>query len=174
MSATERDATADRFPPATIPPEPFAAPLILKAPAHRWMAQLRDAVLTVLVWCGWFYLLVASLGTVWVPPFVQVLLPVSAPENPGPLILVVLLCLLAALILMGGMLGRALKDRRRFAGQDRRRETPEPSEPELLEALGVETLDLPALRAARRMVLHHGPDGRVVHAEFGDAPLPER
>jgi poly-beta-1,6-N-acetyl-D-glucosamine biosynthesis protein PgaD len=155
------------FAPPTVPAEPFAAPLILKAPAHRWAAQIRDAVLTALVWCGWCYLLVACLGAVWTPPFVQHLLPVSRPEDPAPLVLVVLMCLLAALILMGGMLNRALRERKRFAGEDRRRETPEPTEAEMLEALGVETLDLPALRAARRVVLHHGPDGRVVRAEMG-------
>ena len=171
MNAPDPAAPEAEFAPATIPPEPFVAPLILKAPSHRWAAQLRDAVLTALVWLGWFYLLVASLGAVWTPPFVQILLPVSAPENPGPLILVVGLCLLAALVLMGGMLSRALADRKRFAGKDRRRETPEPTEAELLEALGVETLDLPALRAARRMVLHHGPDGRVTRAELGDAKV---
>jgi poly-beta-1,6-N-acetyl-D-glucosamine biosynthesis protein PgaD len=153
------------FPPATIPPEPFRAPLIVAAPAHRRGAQIRDAMLTAVLWCAWLYMLVAAFGALWVPPFVQRLLPVEMPDDPSRLLLIVIGCMVAALLGTGAILARALKDRRRFAGEDRRRETPEPTEAEMVDALGVPTLDLVALRAARRVVLHHGPDGRVVRAE---------
>lgn len=159
-------APPDRgFPPPTIPAEPFRAPLIVAAPEHRRGAQIRDAVLTAVLWCAWLYLLVAAFGAVWVPPFVQRLLPVEMPEDPSRLVLIVLGCMAVAFLGTGAILARALKDRRRFAGEDRRREAPEPTEEEMVTALGVATLDLGALRAARRVVLHHGPDGRVVRAE---------
>lgn len=164
-------ASPEGFAQASIPREPFHAPLILRASSRRRADRLRDAGLTAVLWCGWAYLLAASVGALWVPPFVHRLLPVQPPEEPGQLLGVVIICALIAFAIMGGMLGRALTDRKRFAGQDRRRAAPEPTEAELVALLGVETLDLPVLRAARRMVLHHGPDGRIVRAETGwDVP----
>lgn len=153
------------FAPATVPPQPFVAPLILSASAPRGMARLRDATLTTMLWVGWAYLLVAAIGCVWVPPFVEYLLPITASGVAGPTIVIVLACLVGGLSTTALVLGRALRDRRRFAGADRRRAPPAATDAEVAATLGAQALDLQALRAARRIVLHHGADGRIERAE---------
>lgn len=167
MSATE---DRDGFAPGP-PDEPFVAPLILRAASRRRAVVLRDLLVTVVVWCGWLYLLVAAVGVFWIPPFVHELLPVSPPESPWPTIEIVLAC--AVLALLGTVLiaGRAMLDRRRFAGADRRRAMPDPTDAELAAALDAATLDLAALRAARRIVLHHAPHRGPESADLApDAP----
>lgn len=159
-AASQREA----FPPATKLPAGFEAPLILDAPSRGPVAQWRDAVLTGLLWAGWLYLLVAAIGMLWVPPFVHRLLPVSAPESAWPF-LAVLAC---AAVALGGclwVLERAMRDRRRFAGGDRRSAPPGVGDGEMGTALGAPTLDLASLRSARSIVLRHGADGRLEAAE---------
>jgi biofilm PGA synthesis protein PgaD len=159
------------FAPATIPRAPFEAPLILDAPPSRRWARLRETVLTAVVWVGWLYLLAATLGVFWIPPFVHYLLPIAAGLAALPILVVVGACLAIAAVIMTFVMVRTLSDRRRFAGADRRREGTEPTDAELAASLGAETLDPATLRGEKRIVMHHGKDGRMVRAELGwDVP----
>lgn len=159
------------FAPAPTPGAPFVAPLILRAASRPRALVLRDLLLTLMLWGGWLYLLVAVVGVFWIPPFVQDLLPVERPDSPWPAIVMILTC---AIIAIGGITlvgGRAMHDRRRFRGADRRRTAGEPSDAAFAAALQADGLDLPSLRAARRIVMHHAPDGSLLRADTStDAP----
>ncbi len=160
----------DSFAPPMPPAEPFVAPLITRAASRGAIARLRDAALTALLWCGWFYLLVAAVGVFWIPPFVHRLLPVEPPASLWPTLAAALACVAVALLGTLVVAARALRDRARFAAADRRRATPEPTDAELAAALGAPGLDLAALRQARRVVLHHGADGTGQRVERGWLP----
>ncbi|WP_237212878.1 poly-beta-1,6-N-acetyl-D-glucosamine biosynthesis protein PgaD [Falsiroseomonas oryziterrae] len=163
--------------PSFMPPPtgeaPFVAPLILRSGARRRAAMLRDLLLTMLVWCGWLYLLVAAIGVFWLPPFVHELLPVEPPESPRRMIEIVLGCAAVAVLGTVFVAARAMLDRRRFAGADRRRAAPEPTDAQLVAELRAEPIDPAALRAARRIVLHHGAHGVVERADL-DPGAPAR
>lgn len=146
---------------------PFDPPLILDAASRPRAARWRDGALTLLLWAGWFYLLMAALGTLWVPPFVQHLLPVEPPDRPWEVIRVALINLGIAAAICGLMLARAQRERRRFAGEDRRLAFQVPTTQEVAAALQAPAAEVPAWRAARRLVVHHDSAGRVVRAETG-------
>jgi poly-beta-1,6-N-acetyl-D-glucosamine biosynthesis protein PgaD len=156
----------DRFAPRTEPAKPFAAPLITRAASRGVAGRLRDTLLTALLWCGWCYLLVAAAGVFWIPPFVHRLLPVAAPESPLDTLVTVVVCVGLALAGTLVVTGRALRDRARFAGADRRQAAAEPTDAELAATLGGAGLDAGALRNARRVVLHHAADGTLQRVEI--------
>lgn len=143
----------------------FEPPLILDAASRSRASRIRDAMLTALLWVLWLYLLLAAVGTLWVPPFVQHLLPVSPPEHPWVVIRLALLNLLVALAVCALMFVRVLLERRRFAGDDRRLGFAPPSEAEIAAALSLPAADLTHWRAAKRLVVHHDATGRVVEVE---------
>lgn len=147
---------------------PFRAPLILHSASRSRAARLRDAVLTAMLWCAWAYMLVAALGALWVPPFVQMLLPVDPPERPWEVIRAALLVFAIAATICTAMLLRATFERRRFAGDDRRLAFPRPDDAAIADDFGVDAAALPAWRAARRMVAHHDAAGRVQGMDIGD------
>jgi poly-beta-1,6-N-acetyl-D-glucosamine biosynthesis protein PgaD len=149
-----------------MPPEtPFTPPLILDAASRPAAARWRDAVLTVLLWAGWAYLLAAAIGALWVPPFVHRLLPVEPPENPWRVVRIAAFFVIFALVLCSLLLLRVVAERRRYRGQDRRRAFPCPDAAALAADFGVPAAELPAWRAARRLVVHHDAEGRVVRVE---------
>jgi poly-beta-1,6-N-acetyl-D-glucosamine biosynthesis protein PgaD len=132
---------------------------------------MRETVLTAVVWVGWLYLLAATLGVFWIPPFVHSLLPIAAGVAALPILVVVAACLAVAAVIMTFVMTRTLRDRRLYAGEDRRREGMEPTDAALAASLGAETLDPATLRGEKRIVMHHGKDGRMVRAEVGwDVP----
>lgn len=143
----------------------FDPPLILDAASRSAAARWRDLGLTAVLWVTWFYLLVAALGTLWVPPFVQHLLPVDPPDRPWTVIQAALANLGIAAALCLVMLLRAQYERRRFAGEDRRLAFPRPAPAEVAAALRAPAEELAAWRAARRLVVHHDATGRVLRAE---------
>lgn len=145
--------------------EPFRPPLILDAASRPRVARWRDGLFTLLLWAGWSYLLLAAVGSLWVPPFVQWLLPVEAPEHPWAVIRVALVNLAVAGIVCSVMLLRVVLERRRFAGEDRRLGFPRPSDDEIASALQADCRMLPVWRAARRLVVHHDDAGRVLRVE---------
>jgi poly-beta-1,6-N-acetyl-D-glucosamine biosynthesis protein PgaD len=155
----------DRFAPATGSAQPFAAPLITRAASRGTAGRLRDAVLTALLWSGWCYLLVATVGVFWIPPFVHRLLPVAPPDSPLITLLAVLACVGVALACTLVVTSRALRDRARFGGTDRRQGAAAPADAEVAAVLGSADLDLAALRRARRIVLHHATDGTLQRVE---------
>lgn len=142
--------------------QPFTPPLILRAASRPRLARLGDALLTLLLWAGWLYLLLAAIGTLWVPPFVQFLLPVAPPAHPWDVLRSTLLCVTVAVILCALMLLRVLLERRRLAREDRRRRFPHPDDATIARDFGVDAAELPRWRAARRLVVLHDVDGRVV------------
>lgn len=148
----------------------FVPPLILDAASRPRAARWRDAVLTVLLWCGWAYLLAAAVGSLWVPPFVQRLLPVAPPAHPWDVVRVAVLCVAIATFACTILLLRVIAERRRFAGEDRRRAFPRPGDAAIAADFGVAAADLPGWRAARRLVVHHDGGGRIVGVETG-APV---
>lgn len=149
------------------PPPEFVPPLILDAASRPLLLRLRDIVLTVLLWTVWVYLLMAAIGTLWVPPFVQHLLPVEPPEHPWVVLRAALLCVSIAIFVCALMLLRVLFERRKFRGEDRRRYFPRPDDAVIGAAFGVPPGDLPGWRAARRLVVHHDEDGKVTRVETG-------
>lgn len=149
-------------------PVRFTPPLILDAASRPRAARWRDAVLTVLLWAGWAYLLTAAVGALWVPPFVQRLLPVAPPAHPWDVVRIAVLCVAIATLICTLMLLRVIVERRRFAGEDRRRAFPRPDDAALAEDFAVAATDLPAWRAARRLVIHHDAAGQVVRVETGE------
>lgn len=148
-----------------VPVEGFVPPLILDAASRPQAARWRDAVLTVLLWTGWCYLLVAAVGMVWVPPFVQHLLPVDPPETPEEVVRVAAPCLAVAMLVCAALLVRVIAERRRFAGEDRRRAFPRPDDAALAADFCVPAGALPGWRAARRLVVHYDAEGRVQQVE---------
>ena len=146
---------------------PFRAPLILRSTSRSRAARWRDAALTALLWCAWAYMLLAALGALWVPPFVQMLLPVEPPGRPWEVIRAALLMVAIAATVCTVMLLRATAERRRFAGEDRRLAFPRPDDAAIAAAFGVDAAALPAWRAARRMVAHHDAAGRVQGMDIG-------
>lgn len=149
-----------------MPPDaPFTPPLILDAASRPTAARWRDSVLTVLLWGGWAYLLLAALGALWVPPFVHRLLPVQPPDNPWQVVRIAALCVIIAMVACSVLLLRVIAERRRYRGEDRRRAFPRPDDAALAADFGVPAAGLPAWRAARRLVVHHDAEGRVVRVE---------
>jgi hypothetical protein len=132
------------------------------------VGRLRDLLVTLLLSAGWGYLPVAAFGAVWIPPFVHRLLPVAPPQSTILLVLEVLACLGLAVVGPGFVFARTMRDKRRVAGADRRLSPEPPVDAELASVIGAQALDLPALRAARRIVLQHRPDGLIERAEMGD------
>lgn len=147
-------------------PVRFTPPLILDAASRPRAARGRDAVLTVLLWAGWCYLLAAAVGSLWVPPFVQRLLPVAPPEHPWDVIRIALLCVAIATFACTMLLLRVIAERRRFSGEDRRRAFPRPDDAAIAADFGVAAADLPGWRAARRLVVHHDAAGQVVAVDI--------
>lgn len=145
----------------------FEPPLILDAASRPRWARIRDAVLTALLWLGWLYLLMAAVGTLWMPPFVQHMLPVSPPENPLEVLRIALINVMVASVVCAWMFVRVLFERRRFAGDDRRLGFAPPSDAAVAAALSLPSADLTAWRGAKRLVVHHDAAGRVVRAETG-------
>lgn len=143
----------------------FDPPLILDAASRPAAARWGDALLTGLLWSGWAYLLAASVGTLWVPPFVQHLLPVAPPDRSWDVIRAALVNLIIAAVLCSLMLVRVILERRRFAGEDRRRRFPRPSDQEIAVALGAPAEAFPSWRKARRLVIHHTEAGGVERVE---------
>jgi poly-beta-1,6-N-acetyl-D-glucosamine biosynthesis protein PgaD len=151
-------------------PQPFVPPLILDAASRPVAARRRDALVTMVLWCCWLYLLVAAIGAVWVPPFVHHMLPVEPPESPWSVLRIALGCVLFAAALVAYFLVRVIAERRRFRGEDRRRAFPRPADEEIAADFGVAAHDLPLWRAARRMVVHHDEAGRILRVETGGPP----
>lgn len=149
-------------------PVRFVPPLIFDAASRPRIARWRDAVLTLLLWAGWCYLLAAAVGSLWVPPFVQRLLPVAPPAHPWDVVRIALLCVAIATFICMLMLLRVIVERRRFAGEDRRRAFPRPDDAAIAGDFGVPAAALPGWRAARRLVIHHDGAGQVVAVEAGD------
>ena len=145
----------------------FDPPLILDAASRPAAARWRDAVLTLLLWGGWAYLLLAAIGTLWVPPFVQHLLPVEPPGNPWSVIRAVLVNLGIAIAVCLAMLLRAQHERRRFAGEDRRLAFALPAPDAVAAALRAPAAEVPEWRAARRLIVHHDAAGNILRAETG-------
>lgn len=145
-------------------PVRFVPPLILESASRSRAARWRDALLTVMLWAGWLYLLAAALGTLWVPPFVQRLLPVAPPAHPWDVVRVALICVVIATSACMVMLLRVIAERRRYAGEDRRQPFPRPDDAAIAADFGVPADQLPALRSARRLVIHHDAAGRVLAA----------
>jgi|GEM_PF-6549757 len=153
----------------------FVPPLILDAASRPVAARRRDAVLTVLLWSCWLYLLVAAIGAVWVPPFVHRMLPVEPPANPWVMVRPALFCAVVAAVVVAAMLLRVIAERRRYKGADRRRGFPRPSDADIAADFGVPEGSLPAWRAGRRLVVRHDAEGRILHVETGtDSPPPSR
>ncbi|HWT08880.1 MAG TPA: poly-beta-1,6-N-acetyl-D-glucosamine biosynthesis protein PgaD [Roseomonas sp.] len=148
-------------------PVRFNPPLILDAASRPRAARWRDAALTVLLWAGWCYLLAAAVGTLWVPPFVQRLLPVAPPAHPWDVIRIAVLCVAIATFACTILLLRVIAERRRFAGEDRRRAFPRPDDAAIAADFGVPAADLPGWRAARRLVVHHDGAGRITGVDAG-------
>lgn len=144
---------------------PFRAPLILRAASRPRAARLRDAALTGLLWLAWVYLLLAAVGTLWVPPFAHLLLPVEPPGQPWSVIRAAVLMVSIAAVLCALMLLRVVLERRRFAGEDRRRGFPRPDDAVIAPDFGADAANLPAWRAARRLVVHHDAQGRVARVD---------
>ena len=149
-------------------PVRFVPPLILDAASRSRAARWRDAVLTLLLWAGWCYLLAAAVGSLWVPPFVQRLLPVAPPDHPWDVVRIALLCVAIATFICMLMLLRVIVERRRFAGEDRRRAFPRPDDATIAKDFHVAAADLPGWRAARHLVIHHDATGQVVQVEVGE------
>ncbi|WP_198376942.1 poly-beta-1,6-N-acetyl-D-glucosamine biosynthesis protein PgaD [Neoroseomonas rubea] len=145
----------------------FVPPLILDAASRPLLLRLRDIILTSLLWAGWLYLLLAAIGAVWVPPFVQHMLPVEPPDHPWLVLRAALLCVSIAVFVCALMLIRVLFERRKFRGEDRRRYFPRPDDAVIGAAFGVPPADLPGWRAARRLVVHHDEEGRVTGVDAG-------
>lgn len=148
-------------------PQDFVPPLILDAASRPLLLRLRDVALTVLLWAGWLYLLLAAIGALWVPPFVQHLLPVEPPEHPWVVLRAALLCVSIAIFVCALMLLRVLFERRKFRGEDRRRYFARPDDDVIGAAFGVPPAELPGWRAAKRLVLHHDEDGKVTRVDAG-------
>ena len=145
----------------------FRAPLILRATSRSRAARWRDAVLTILLWCAWLYMLLAALGALWTPPFVQMLLPVDPPGRPWEVIRAALLMVGIATAVCAVMMLRVVLERRRFAGEDRRLGFPRPDDATIARDFGVDPAALPDWRAARRLVVHHDTAGQVRAVETG-------
>lgn len=150
-------------------PVRFTPPLILDAASRPRAARWRDAALTVLLWAGWLYLLAAALGTLWIPPFVQRLLPVEPPAHPWDVVRIALACVLVATSTCMVLLLRLIAERRRYAGEDRRRAFPRPDDAAIAADFAVPADQLPAWRSARRLVIHHDAAGQVVAATCASA-----
>jgi biofilm PGA synthesis protein PgaD len=138
----------------------------------RWM-RLRDVALTAAMWAVYAALLrelfVLLAGWVGLAPDADVerylakalaLLPTLA-EYAGAI------AVNAALLL-----GWALYNQLRFRGRDTRRVAPPVETAELAASFGLDLPDLERLRHARRMLMLHAPDGRLlsVATELGAAP----
>jgi poly-beta-1,6-N-acetyl-D-glucosamine biosynthesis protein PgaD len=147
-------------------PVRFIPPLILDAASRPRAARWRDTALTVLLWAGWCYLLTAALGALWVPPFVHRLLPVEAPAHPWDVLRIAVICVMIATSACMVMLLRVIAERRRYAGEDRRRSFPRPDDAAIAADFAVPVDQLPAWRAARRLVMHHDATGQVVGADL--------
>lgn len=143
----------------------FTPPLILHATSRSRFMQVRDGVVTALLWVGWLYLLVAAIGALWLPPFVHHLLPVDPPSNPWDVAKAAAVCAAIA----GGfsvlVRWRISRHRRRFSGEDRRKALPQPDLADLAVEFGVPADDLAVWRRSRRLVVHQDRNGRVVAVE---------
>jgi poly-beta-1,6-N-acetyl-D-glucosamine biosynthesis protein PgaD len=151
-------------------PVRFTPPLILNAASRSRAARWRDAALTSVLWAGWVYLLAAAVGTLWVPPFVQRLLPVEPPAHPWYVVRIALICVMIATSACMILLLRVIAERRRYAGEDRRQAFPRPDDAAIAADFSVRAEELPAWRSARRLVIHHDAAGRVVGARAMSAP----
>jgi poly-beta-1,6-N-acetyl-D-glucosamine biosynthesis protein PgaD len=140
----------------------FTPPLILVAASRSRAARWRDAALTMVLWAGWLYLLAAAVGTLWVPPFVQWLLPVEPPAHPWDVVRIALICVMIATSACMILLLRVIAERRRYAGEDRRRAFPRPDDAAIAADFGVAAEQLAGWRSARRLVVQHDAAGRVV------------
>jgi poly-beta-1,6-N-acetyl-D-glucosamine biosynthesis protein PgaD len=150
------------------PTAPFEAPLILDAASRPRLSRIGDAVVTLLLWMGWFYLLLAAIGSLWIPPFVHRLLPVEPPDNPWTVIRIALINAAIAALVCVVMYGRVLREKRLFAGDDRRLGFAPPTDEQIAAALRAPLADLPAWRSARRLVVHHDDTGAIIGAEIGN------
>lgn len=150
-----------------MPAPRFVPPLILDAASRPVAARRRDAVLTVLLWSCWLYLLVAAIGAVWLPPFVQHMLPVEPPASPWIAVRLAFLCAIVAALAVATMLLRVIAERRRYRGEDRRRTFPRPTDVEIAADFGVPVDTLPRWRAGRRLEVHHDDEGRILRVETG-------
>lgn len=146
----------------------FHPPLILHATSRSRLARWCDAGLTGLLWLAWLYLLLAAVGALWVPPFAHLMLPVEPPRNPWQVVHTAVFLVSIAVLLCALMLLRVVLERRRFAGEDRRRGFPPPNDDAIAADFGIDTASLPAWRAARRLVVHHDATGRVSRVETCD------
>lgn len=149
------------------PGKSFEAPLILDAASRPRLARIADAVLTTLLWAGWAYLLLAAIGSLWIPPFVHRLLPVEPPDDPWTVIRIGLINGGVAALVCIVMYLRVLDEKKRFAGDDRRLGFAPPTDEQIAAALHAPADQLPAWRAARRLVVHHDETGAVVAVETG-------
>lgn len=146
-------------------PAGFTPPLILDAPSRSRFQRWRDGLLTALLWCGWCYLLAAAIGALWIPPFVQKLLPVAPPAHPWEVIRIAVLCLVIAIVICVLVLLRVMRERHLYAGEDRRQPFPVPDDAALGAAFGVDPAALPGWRAASRLIIHHDADGAITRVE---------
>lgn len=145
----------------------FTPPLILHATSRSRLMRVRDGVVTALLWAGWLYLLIAAIGTLWLPPFVHHLLPVDPPSNPWGVLESAALCAAIAGGVCAVVRWRVSRHRRRFAGEDRRKALPQPDAADLAAEFGVPADDLVVWRRSRRLLVHQDRDGRVVAVETG-------
>jgi poly-beta-1,6-N-acetyl-D-glucosamine biosynthesis protein PgaD len=143
----------------------FTPPLIMHATSRSFAARAGDVAVTVLLWSGWLYLLVAAIGALWVPPFVHRMLPVDPPSSSWDGLRTAAICAVIAAGLCAFVRWRVSRHRRWFAGEDRRRSLPNPEVSDLAVEFDVSAEDLAAWRTSRRLRVHQDEHGRVVGVE---------
>lgn len=149
----------------------FRPPLILDARMQRGFRRWRDFCLTFLLWLGWAYLLLAAIGTFWLPPSVRHLLPAAFYAEREDALMLALACLGAAAIICALMFCHAQLDRRRFV-RDRRRSSPPAELAEVAARFGVAEIDLRKWQNQRRLIIHHTQLGHIGRVEDSLVPQP--
>lgn len=152
---------------AQLPAPPrFVPPLIVSKDALPRGTRLRDAILTVVLWCVWLYLLLGAIGALLFPPLVQLLLPVARLDNRWTIPMTMVLCTGVAMTLIGLLLLRVVRERRRYGGVDRRLGRSDADDATVAAELGLDPARLPAVRAARAIVVEYDEGGHIIRIGF--------
>ena len=139
----------------------FRAPLILASANHGAVRWATDALVTIVLWLTWAWLLLAALNEVWLPPALRLVLHAVPFAESGGLLSLMLFCGAAGSGVALLISLRALLEQQRFRRADRRRANALVTGGMLAATFGVDAASLAGWQEARRLVVHHDDAGAV-------------